>query len=1267
MLVRLFVFFGSLIVLALCAALIGPYFVDWTSYRADFEREASAILGRRVEVRGDVSARLLPFPSVVFSDVVVSGNHGEPAMTAESFSMDAELAPFLSGQVLIFDMRLARPKAEIAIGANGAVDWAMSPAAPVDPGHISIENLTVIEGALTVRDAATGRSVAVNEFNANVSARSLKGPWRVDGSMRVNGRRTTLTAASGVADGSGGMSLSLGFGPEVYPLKVESDGVATNAGGVLRYAGKFRAVGVPTVQTQLRGSDGKAPAPAQQTPHNRASGTFQLSHSRLDIDDFRFESGPLDDPYSAEGKAFLDLGAKPGFLVEATGQQFRVEDEKNIANGGMSLGERLADIEDTLALVPEPGIPGSVNIKLPAVVAGATTIRDLALSARPEGKGWRILSASAQLPGRSTLEADGYLTGGEAPHFDGSLLLAVRQPTGFAAWLSRDIEDSVRALPAAGFRSSVSLDREKQTFSDMELILGPTRLTGSVERSSAESAKPVIVARLAGETIDANTGAAFVALLGQDTVRQHDLDLALKAKSLAVGNVSIGAVDAAARLSGQRLDIDRLSIGDLAGASVAATGSLRDMDKEPIGNIDMTVTGDDLAPLSAQIARWLPDSLIATEIARRAATNPGLLSNARIDVMGSASGEPGMKLPSQMALSVSGKAGGSTVQGSITGTKADRMNAAALEAQLEFANEDATSLLALAGLPTLPVISLGPGKLSASVEQQGADAYATHVALEGDDFRLAFDGVTGAAREADGQAPFHAAGKVTLAAQDVEPWLLAVGTPLPGMGFGSAAELQADLDFRRPALSLTAIEGTIGESAAAGDVKVDFSGARPHMSGKLALDVLDLEPFAAVLFGAPALASADGLAWPAEKFVESAAMPASADLTLNVGALGVGILPDVHDATLSLKMDERRLEVADLQAKTAEGSLSGRVELTNEKGAGLLGAQLKLGDADLAMLLPRLGMAAPDLRGRADVAVNLAASGRSVETMMAGLSGSGTVDLKGVTVARLNAAALPALLKQADALGQTIDEAKTASFAPAILRDGDFVAGDGRFAFNLASGVLRMPPLTFDREKAALTVEGRVDIPAQTVEGSADLALKPGDEALVGAEPTVHFSVTGPAAEPQVVMDTNGLAQFLTQRQLEIEQARVEAMQAAIMEKQRLRREAAFFTALQTYRRALNQTETLRRIDLKRQFGEAEQRRLKQEAEDAAKAEKARLEAEKAAAEKPAPAASPKPGAKPASRQPASPAPNDNLTIGEFPPPPAAKPPGSFGESDFDD
>ena len=113
MLARLFVIIGGLLVLALTAALVGPYFIDWTNFRADFEREASAMLGRQVTVKGEARARLLPFPSVTFSDVAVAGGAaGEPAMTIETFSMDAELAPFMRGEFLIFDMRLVRPEGD---------------------------------------------------------------------------------------------------------------------------------------------------------------------------------------------------------------------------------------------------------------------------------------------------------------------------------------------------------------------------------------------------------------------------------------------------------------------------------------------------------------------------------------------------------------------------------------------------------------------------------------------------------------------------------------------------------------------------------------------------------------------------------------------------------------------------------------------------------------------------------------------------------------------------------------------------------------------------------------------------------------------------------------------------------------------------------------------------------------------------------------------------------------------------------------------------
>ena len=77
MLARFFVIFGGLLVLALTAALVVPYFIDWTNFRAGFEREASAILGRKVTVKGDARAKLLPFPSVTFSDATTSSRNVE--------------------------------------------------------------------------------------------------------------------------------------------------------------------------------------------------------------------------------------------------------------------------------------------------------------------------------------------------------------------------------------------------------------------------------------------------------------------------------------------------------------------------------------------------------------------------------------------------------------------------------------------------------------------------------------------------------------------------------------------------------------------------------------------------------------------------------------------------------------------------------------------------------------------------------------------------------------------------------------------------------------------------------------------------------------------------------------------------------------------------------------------------------------------------------------------------------------------------------------
>src|SRR5690606_22845974 len=111
-------------------------------------------------------------------------------------------------------MRLVRPSMLVDIADDGALDWAVRPSVPVDAHHVSLAKLTVSEGRVVIRDAASGRAHMLTEVNADASARSLAGPWRVDGSMRLDGMRTALNIVTGALDEQYGMRLRVRAQPE---------------------------------------------------------------------------------------------------------------------------------------------------------------------------------------------------------------------------------------------------------------------------------------------------------------------------------------------------------------------------------------------------------------------------------------------------------------------------------------------------------------------------------------------------------------------------------------------------------------------------------------------------------------------------------------------------------------------------------------------------------------------------------------------------------------------------------------------------------------------------------------------------------------------------------------------------------------------------------------------------------------------------------------------------------------------------------------------
>ncbi|MGD9912936.1 MAG: AsmA-like C-terminal region-containing protein, partial [Rhizobiaceae bacterium] len=746
----------------------------------------------------------------------------------------------------------------------------------------------------------------------------------------------------------------------------------------------------------------------------------------------------------------------------------------------------------------------------------------------------------------------------------------------------------------------------RQQFSNMELILGGAKFRGTLDRKTPESARETLAFNLDGGALDLDGLSAFASLVvsdgGVNRAADTDVDVALKAGPVAAAGLTADTVDTAMRIRGGTLEIDRLAIGGLAGANLSATGRLKDFAGRPNGTLDLGITGADLAPLASVLAAAYPDSGLATAFARRAAAHPGLLAEAELDMQ--ATLQPDEQSGVALTLASKGTLGGSRydlkLDGSFDhGVATDRP----LDLTFTATNDDASALLALYGVPILPVQSVGAAETTLTLKGIARDGLSTVLAFKGTDASANYNGAIAFTDEA-----ITAQGAATLQAADIEPWLLASGVTLPGMGFGTGLDIAADVTLDGYALKLDALKGTINESALSGALALaPGTNGVLHATGTLASDAIDLAPAIAIVLGDGAMDS-DGISWPETPFVPTAGAGVTAEIALEAGAISAGLLGTVNEASLTLRLDTDGLRVSDLKAKADDGDVTGLFELKNTGGTALFSSQVKLANADLSMLLPGTGIA-----GRAEITANLTASGKSIGGMIAAMNGSGTATVSGLIVPALNPDALPAIIEQANAVGRDIDATKVAGFAPALVGGGNFAAEPAEIAFTIANGTLRAPPARFENAAAAINADLRADFGTASVAAAGEIVYAAGDEALVGSEPLVRFSAEGPLEAIVASLDTEPLAQFLTQRALEIEQARVEAMQAVLLEKQRLRREVRYYASLQTERDKAAEALLKQEEEARARAREEAERKAREEAEAKAKADaeaKAKADAE---------------------------------------------------------
>lgn len=1226
---RIFVIVGGLLVLLLTAALVVPPFVDWSGYRAEFEREASQILGRPVHVAGDVSARLLPFPSVAFSDVRVGADSAHPVMTVDTFSMDAELMPFLRGELLIFDMRVDRPNVNISLDKAGKVDWAIRPSTPIDPSKIKIERLSITDGIATLADRASGRSYAATAINAVLSANTLAGPWQATGSLFIEGQKFALDLNSGEAKPEGSLRLRARISPEAMPASFETDGDITLDEGRLNYAGNF----------SLRSADAVSPTGQNQKLATekpffsdlRLSGKFDADRSRFDASEFRMEQGPADNPYVVNGKALIDYGDKPHFEISADGQQIfwgPVETTVDQLAAPVPVNERLALVRRVLEQLPIPGMPGNVDLRLPAVIAGGTTIRSVMISAEPDGNRWNIRQFAADLPGRTKVEAKGKLSVGRDFGFEGDMLVASRQPSGLASWLNETVDESIRKLDSVGFSGKVNLREGVQSIDDLEIGMGKTTLKGSFLRQVIGSADPAITLRLDGGAVDSNALRAFIGLFssgqGMASLGGQALDITFKAGPVQYEDMEAGAVDLAVRVHNGRFDFDRLLISDVAGTTLTATGSYEPFATAPSGTLDATLLSADLSHFLTLAAHRHPQIPLLRSLSARADNYPGLFDDTQINIIANAVAAPsgdGAPVPAtgkdkgartketptkapakggEASFSVTGKAGGMKLDLSGT-TSGGSSESDPMQMQLNgtASSQNGETVLALLGVPSLP---LGlAGELTADLTMQGAPSAGmrTQLKLTAPDGTALADGILSLVG-----GDIAASGKAIIKSADLQPFIATAGYTLPGFGEGLSADLSSDFQFAKGLLRFPNFAGKLGGDDVSARLEANFADSGlPQIKGEVKLASLDLDSLAAIMLGQDALEpsrNSKKSIWPMGSFSVRPSLPLLLDMKLNVAQAEMGSFGTISDFSTRLQKGMDQLSLNELTGNWAGGYLVGNVSLRNNDKAALLNSDLKWSGADLVNIYrPESG--AP-FAGGMKAAMTLNGSGSSMAELVASLTGSGSVDVENFVINGVDPTAFPEMLKAADTIadkpsgGAQVDAKQFVSIAEAASGKGRFAAGNSKIDFSIAGGIVRVGPVNLRSGDTLFAGDMQIDLSTLGLSGNGSFAFDGANGTDTAGAASLRYVVGGTYDDPSVSIDRQPLVQFLTQRALEREQERVEAMQASIMEKQRLRRQLDLF---------LSDAQERERLRLQ------EEARLKAEAQAREQAAREALEAQK--------------------------------------------------------
>ena len=1100
-------------IIALLSALIGPYFIDWSQFRPQFEAEATRVIGAPVRVDGALDARLLPTPSLLLRSIVVGGANDLGKVRAEKLDVEFSLGALMRGEWRATELTINGVALDLGLDRQGRIDW------PASSGNFNLGSLTVdrlnLTGRVALHDAASRSTLELSDIAFSGDVRGSAGAVRGDGNFTWSDARYPFRISSSQSSDGNGVRLHLALEPGEHGTSADLDGVLAFEGRMPRFDGAL---------TLASGSPGKADA-AAGTPW-RISAKLKADAARARLEQVETSYGSDDAALKFTGSADMRFGASP--LLQASLAARQLDADKLLAKQATAAEPMrwLPGLRALIAEVPHAPLPMQVDVAAEQVMLGGRPIQDFDTKLRIDSKSWTVERMAFRAPGSTRVSLRGAVASSDpSAGFRGALDVDSSDPNMFAAWLTGRTETAYRSQKPLRIGGRVDLTSDRVAIADLKAEIDGGVIAGRMALSArGASGGSEFDAALTADKLDLDAAAAFIRAIGGSQTEWPDrAQLALNIANAVSSGQELRPFVAKLGYDAKTVTLEQLKIGSASGVTVDGAGVF-DRD-ETTGKLTLNAAAksvDQLTSLLAPLAPTLVERINASTANAKGAAQLKLAVDLAKDSQdrNRAAARAAIDINLPQVSGVVTLTGTSAAQ-AVRGIDLDALGRSEFAANWKLSSPHGQSLLNLLGLDRVVVVADAPTQFEGTASGKWRTPLRVQAKLSGADLDAQIQGTVAPSSEQP-----TADVSLTVRRGNFAPLF----NLKPSDPIAQGVSLSSHLTVAQRKFTFGDIDGAMAGARMRGRIAVTL-GDENAVDGELGMDTLDLSQAFGVVIG-----SADG---------GEAGGPLGRGLLRGwTGQLAFqalrGTLPggsELRPVSGVIKSDGQSLSFDHIKGGIGGGEVTGDIDAKQSSGGLALNARVQLAGVDGSALRYR-ALAMP--AGRTTMRMTLASQGRSSSALTGALSGSGSLTLESARIAGLDAKAIDVAIAASDS-GQVSNEDTLRKTVEAALSAGHLAVGTAQIPFNVRDGRLSVSATTLEADGAKAVVSGGYDVAADQADIRVNLTSASVEQ--VAGRPAIEiFAVGSPDALHRTV-DVAALSSWLAVRAIDRETRRLDALE----------------------------------------------------------------------------------------------------------------------------